>query len=469
LAVVLVLFSAPLGAQALADRLDPGQQSELRRAVVSGQLPPGAVWPRAVAPSGEITAASDWELTADGALRWGDAGYADETRWTFDDLVPMARWTLHAEQNGRWGMELHGDYYDEAPGWKATSLVLPREGNAFPLEARFLTKAFLWYNFDPLELEFGRQKVHFGPLDHSFLIADRIPFLDLIRARLAAGPWQLDWLISTPEQRLTGGGGRVIETTLLNVHRFSWRQETFALGVAEAYLVHRGANGPYVLGDFFPVGSLHQEDFSPNNVSILADAEWVPAPGWRLMAQGGFDEINGQIVGLPDDSTDTIWAWQTGAEWQTAVGADPVTVHTEAGMTHYLWGNFEEAAAKAVYHYTQFARTESIPLTSPYGPGATWWELRATWSPGALTLAPALALWTVKEGVSLELPYQPNHSLYGLGRWWNGRLAVAASWRLAAGWTLLLTPAVNTEGGQWSGELRLGIQASGSTDPRENG
>ena len=71
-----------------------------------------------------------------------------------------------------------------------------------------MSKGYLWYNFDPLQVEFGRDVVHFGPLRSSLLPSDRLPFMDLLRLTLPLGRLSMDLMISSLESVQTGEASR---------------------------------------------------------------------------------------------------------------------------------------------------------------------------------------------------------------------------------------------------------------------
>lgn len=462
----LVLFTPVAWCQALSDRQSSLEQDRLRSAVLAGRLPPADTWPqaRSGAQSDEPTAASEWTLTADYGVRNEDSSYWNAEPGVFDEKPLMATGTAHVEQAGHWGLLLHSDFYDQAPGWRATSLVWPRTGNAFPLESHFLTKGWLWYNFEPLEVQIGRDKIHWGPLNHSLLVSDALPFFDMVRGSLEAGPWALEWIISTPETRLTGGTKPVTTPLVMNLHRFEFRQPTWRIAASELYLVSR-TGGVLTLADVFPVMVEHQADMAPNNNCLVLDGEWVPAPGFRLMGQWGIDEVDAQLFGIPDDPIPTIWAAQVGAEWQGDVDGDSVTIHGEAGYTHYLWGNYSDEVTKARYLLVQYKRTEILPLSSPYGPGTAWLNLDLRWARGALTMTAAIEAFTTKDGVSFDLPYETNTALEGLGTTIDTRVSWRTEYRGGENWSVFAVPSLQTHGQAVGGEFRIGLTARWSTDP----
>lgn len=430
----LVVPAISVSSQALQGRTDPEQLALVRTAVLGGRLPPYDTWPQPAAPSEDadptaVTGASNFEGILGGAVRWNDQPFWDQYLFEPGDQNAFARWTVHGETKGRWGFLLHADFYDKTPGWHATTLLWPNSTSAVPLESHFLTKSLLWYDFHPLQIEIGRDRVHIGPLDHSLILSDAVPFLDMIRGTISGGPWTLDWLIATPETRTEGGGTDVQTTVLYNSHRLEYRADTWSWAVSENYIVHRDAGGPFVLADVMPVGITHQLDINPNNNCLLFDGQWVPASGFRVMGQFGFDDIDGRTIGLPDNPVPTIWAFLFGTEWQGNYADGTVRIYGEVGMTHYLWGNFGDPAARADYLIVQDGRTESMPLTSPYGPGTAWINLSTKWARGPLGVQGKLEVFDTKEGVTLDIPYVYNWGLEGFGSSADERFSCQISWQ----------------------------------------
>jgi len=420
----------------------------VRDAVAAGRLPPADTWPQPADPTSggpqAPTAAVEWNAAARASYRWGTDTFWDAPVFSILRRDPFLQWSGHVEDQSRWGFLLHADFLDENAGWKASNLVLPRNDNAFPLESHFITRGWLWYDFSPLGVEVGRDQVHWGPLDHSLLISDAIPFVDMIRGSLRAGPWNLEWILSTPETRTTGGDQPITGTSLMNLHRIEFATDTWRLAASELYIVNRGPTGPYVLADVFPVMVEHQADITPNNNCLVFDGEWVPAPGWRLMGQAGLDEVDAQLFGMPDDPVPTIWAAQAGVEWQGSWGRrSSLVLHTEGGYTHYLWGNYYDAEsgdARAVYNLVLVGRTETIPLSSPYGPGTAWVHSRAAWTLGPVVLSGQVELLFQHEDYDLYIPYTVTPGLEGWGRVFSTRASVGVDLDCGGGWSLQVKP-----------------------------
>jgi hypothetical protein len=464
LPVLLLLGTLPsfLPAQALEGRNHPEQLALVRNAVLAGRLPPFDTWPQpaaAVPDSEATTGSSDFEAALGAGGRVNGQDYWDQYLFRRGSENPLALWTVHAETKGQWGLLLHADYYSTTPGWHATNVILPDSVSPFPMESHFLTQSWLWYDFHPLQIEIGRDQVHWGPLDNSLLVSDAVPFLDMIRGTIAGGPWTLDWIISTPETRTNGGGNDVLYVELLNLHRLEYRTENWRWSFSEKYIVRRGTpTGPFVLADYFPVGVFHNADVNPNNNCLNFDGEWVPAAGFRVMGQLGFDDVDGRIFGIPDNPIPTIWAFLLGTEWQGTWDDAPVRLYGEVGMTHYLWGNYSDPQARALYLVALDRRTESMPLSAPYGPGTAWINLSARWSQGPLSLSGKFELFDTKDGVNADTPYAYNWALEGLGSSADERLSLQGRWQFDPIWALTLEPVQTYHQGT------IGLEAQATLD-----
>ena len=245
----MLIAAVPAFSQALQGRNDPEQLALVRNAVLDGRLPPYDTWPqpaRAAPDAGDqTTGSSDFEGILGGAVRVNGQDFWDQYLFSRPDENTLAKWTVHAENKGQWGLLLHADYYSTTPGWHNTTLILPDEVSPFPMESHFMTRSWLWYDLHPLQVQIGRDQVHWGAMDDSLLIADDVPFLDMIRGTIAGGPWTLDWIISTPETRTQGGGLDVQYINFLNLHRLEYTADQWRWSFSERYIAHR-ANGSYV-------------------------------------------------------------------------------------------------------------------------------------------------------------------------------------------------------------------------------
>jgi hypothetical protein len=268
----------------------------------------------------------------------------------------------------------------------------PGHGNPLALENQDIMRGFLWYDFHPLQVELGRDSLQMGSSKSSLLPSPEVPFLDMLRIRLPLGRLTGDLVISTLENRpgkydvtVNPGDPQFGPSIILTaIHRWEYAFDTVRVGIAAMCVYARDGNA-FNLGDIFPVFSWHQADIGPNNTSFIADVTWVPLPGLTLSLQGGLDDVNLSGVGVQDAAAPTIPAIIFDADylWDTGSGLS-LDFGLELGYTHYLWGNFsldtgyKDSLARAIDRYRLDGGTVILPLTSPYGPGATWVNLAAT-------------------------------------------------------------------------------------------
>jgi hypothetical protein len=276
---------------------------------------------------------------------------------------------------------LHREYLDDLP---ATNLPGHRPANPVALENDQLAKGLLWYSFGPLEVEFGRDRVHFGPLRSSLLPSERLPFMDMLRVTLPLGSLTMDLMISSLQNRqavedldLTGSTDFAFHDNIIfaNLHRFEYDFGRIRAAVSGLGIFVRQDNA-FALADFFPVSSWHATQYRPFNLSLVFDLEAALFPGFRAMTQFGFDDISTLGIGVSDSAVPTIPAVIAGVEYLHSGRAATVRVYAEGGYTHYLWGNFDDESdailARAIYRLFLDQGTRTLPLTSPYGPGAIW-------------------------------------------------------------------------------------------------
>jgi hypothetical protein len=271
------------------------------------------------------------------------------------------------------------------------------EGNPVALENDQLGKGFLWYNAGPLQIKFGRDQVHFGPLRTALLPSSRLPFLDQLRLVLPVGSLTMDLMISSLQNRKAVGDLTLpfptdpeaadirfrTNTIFANLHRFEYDFGRVRAAVTGLGIFVR-ENNAFALADFFPVSSWHATQYRPFNLSLVFDLEAALFPGFRVMAQFGFDDVNASdLFGVSDASIPTIPAAIAGFEYQRRLSRADLELYGELGYTHYLWGNFDDERrailARAIYRLFLDGGTRLMPLTSPYGPGAIWTNLEAAW------------------------------------------------------------------------------------------
>jgi hypothetical protein len=314
----------------------------------------------------------------------------------FKDRLPLGGLQLDYARDGGFEIGIYATLEREyfADPFNPTNLPesMPDQGNPIALENQDIMRGFLWYDFHPLQVELGRDKLQMGPTKSSLFPSANLPFLDMLRLRLPLGRLTGDLVISTLENRPSAHdvpvnpgdppfGPSII---LVAVHRWEYAFDTVRLGIGAMCVYARDGNA-FNLGDIFPVFSWHQADIGPNNTSFVADASWVPIPRLTFSAQVGLDDVNLSGAGIDDSAAPTIPAVILNADYllETAQGFG-IDLGIEAGYTHYLWGNFaldatgSDSLARAIDRYRMDGGTVMLPLSSPYGPGATWIGLSAS-------------------------------------------------------------------------------------------
>ena len=231
----------------------------------------------------------------------------------------------------------------------------------------------------------------------ALLPSSRLPYLDLLRFVLPVGNLTMDLMISSLQNRQAVGdlAGLPPDITFLqniifaNLHRFEYDFGRVRAAVTGMGIFVR-PNNAFVLGDFFPVSSWHAAQNRPFNLSLVFDLEAALFPGFRVMVQFGFDDVNASdLFGVSDAPIPTIPAAIAGFELQRLLPGGRLELYGELGYTHYLWGNFDDESdarlARAIYRLMLDDDTQLMPLTSPYGPGAIWALLESGWRwPGGL-------------------------------------------------------------------------------------
>jgi hypothetical protein len=374
-------------------------------------------------------------------------------------------------------------------------------GTPVAIENNFVQEGYLWYDFEPLSLLFGRASAHFGPMRDSLMVSDRIPYLDQLRLDLPLGPAKLNMLVASLETRASNQeqaeiaaaysgtdfdliSHNIVEaTSFLAIHRFEWDFPRVRLGIAGQCIVSR-ANNSYTLGDFFPVFSWHQGDLTPNNMCLLFDADVALFRDARLMAQFGVDDINaGDFgIGIGDDSIPTIPAGILALEYSPEIDGLQTDFYLEGGATHYLWGNFNLSGytagntdvysylARSIYRWRLYVDGDSVdmPLSSPYGPGAIWCQLEASTGELLGCLRPTLSvLWLSlnDEANLVTTKYAADSSVANASRTNTLAIGLGADFSCFKYFTASVSPILFFQGGKIYGEatlsLRVGTEFAG--------
>jgi len=325
--------------------------------------------------------------------------------------VPFMRWRLGLEQTGDWNVAAEFDFSQQFDGWTPNNLPLPNKYSyrTFPIEYHGLHRADLTYDFHPLVVSVGRDKVHWGSTTDSLIVSNQVPFLDRIELHFPLGDWALDDLIASPETR-TGTNTTYSVTTYQVAHRVSWRRGNLEIGFTEEAILDRSSydpqtgavisSGAYSITDFLPFSSIHETDVKPFNSLMTLDAKWRRGP-WTLAVEAGFDDFDASIFGIPDDPIPNIPAVIAEVRWNR----DRWAWEASAGFTHYLWGNYDTTFGKSIYRIYLDNGVQELPLTSPYGPGATWGKLALHYHGRKLGFEGQGEIWTTIDGVDLYYPY----------------------------------------------------------------
>lgn len=273
--------------------------------------------------------------------------------------------------------------------------------------------AFFRKDFD---LWIGRDKIQYGPSRSSLISDPDVPYLDSLRFEYYVGPFTLSYRLSTLDNRPAENDVRLVDpygfnqNAILNVmHRFQYQGEKFVVAVSGVQFVARPQNN-FQLVDLFPVISWHNADILPNNLSLIFDLRGTPVPGLLLAAQIGFDDINGNLIGINDSDIPTIDAEIISASIPRLWG-----LYVELGRTHYLWGSYSDdsALSRALFRVPLVTGTEAMAMTSPYGPGAVWLVAQLSRPIGGnLELGASFELVGKKSGVDLfDTVYAPSKEI----------------------------------------------------------
>jgi hypothetical protein len=322
---------------------------------------------------------------------------------------------------------------------------------AWKVEDHDVKRGVLAFFNDYVDLYIGRDKVEYGPSRSSLICDPDVPSLDSIRFEVYGGPFTLSYRVTTLDNRKAETD--VIPTwpyafgqnTIVNaVHRVQYATENATVGVTGNIFIVRPQNS-FQVADVLPIISWHNADITPNNLSLILDGRYVVSPGIELAAQVGFDDINGNILGINDDSTPTI-----DAEIVSLSMPNWMELYLEVGHTHYLWGSFDDAVAmaRAIYRVPLMGGAQAMPMTSPYGPGTVWThaeigkKLTKSFKAGC-----SVEMIGKKAGADLfTTHYGPSSLLEREGYAMSCRVKLPFSWTTASG-SFSLKPEVRFENG----------------------
>ncbi len=295
--------------------------------------------------------------------------------------------------------------------------VIGKAGNPLALDNMIYWKGIVSWAEGETRFSLGRDKYHLGPGAGSTLMhSAALPYLDALTATLPFGKFRLDWVVSTIipyraigvdvdsdlafdaeiKARKSGFINSDFPSMIFyNIHRFEWLGERFRAAIAGQMLLTR-SNNMFTIADFLPVSIWHNADIAPNNMGLVLDFSWAALPGLAVNLMAGYDDISASLFGVADDGIPTIDAYILSLDYYRGSEGYQLDGLVEFGYTHYLWGNFdgEETMgfdkgllARAIGRYKSDGGAILLPLTSPYGPGALWAELKMDLSPRKSPLA----------------------------------------------------------------------------------
>ncbi|TFH04085.1 MAG: hypothetical protein E4H09_04160 [Spirochaetales bacterium] len=340
----------------------------------------------------------------------------------------------------------------------ATNIPSPQPGNPVPFENNLLRTGYVYFPAGLADITFGRQQIAIGPdSSNSLMVSSRVPFLDALKVTMSLGNLKMTALTSTLDngRAVPDTAGTAIplsydfniNTILYNIHYFEYAWPRVRLGIGSQVLLARQMNN-FQLGDFFPVFTWHNADIVPNNMCLLMDVTYVPAPNVELFAQLGFDDISGESVGVADSGVPTIDAYIAGV----AVEFSGLNLSASAtgGYTHYLWGNFDltDFLARAIYRIESDGSHKSMPLTSTYGPGALWMDTQVTWGwqdfNGSLSY---IALGKTPGANPYSTAYESSAALEDAAREWTHTISLGLSYDILEWANVTVIPGVTITGG----------------------
>jgi hypothetical protein len=332
-------------------------------------------------------------------------------------------------------------------------------------------------------------------LKGSLYPSPRLPYIDAFQAKGKLGRLGMDWIVATSRATGSWDGVDVDPNSELNptqyplgaatpanqepygfmsdpnptiiieaLHRFTWDFGKFQLGAA-GHVVYARRNNYFLITDFLPVMSWHQSDVMSNNMTLLVDASWEPFEGLRIMADAGLDEVNARTFGVNDSGSPTVPACVLGANYTRPLGQGTLDAYLEAGYTHWLWGNYNgyndapgdgDPLAREQYRLPMNAGDGLIPMTSPYGPGATWGLFSGSWKPEDSDLRFGFDLLVLSKVIAANLIYtDPLGSPPDMTRFLFVDAAIPVSWSIGS-FELYAKPALLTRDGTWWTEITLG-------------
>lgn len=417
-----------------------------------------------------IRLGADVKLTYEHYLRT-DEEWEDYYR-LFLEPEPAIVFDLYYTQDGLAVIDIAGSWRREYDGFSPNNFFAFKPGNPFAQENQFLKQGYFRYFFGPLEMELGRNKVHYGPSRYSsLLLSQRLPFLDAFRLRLPIGPLEMTSLVSTLENRSAAGDLNLVDlgdeadyafvdnTIICTMHRFEYSFKRLRLSISGLSFITRPDNA-FLLGDFFPVFSWHTADVGWHNLSMIGDVSLAPLPGLEVFVQYGVDDINLGGVNVGDDSIPTIDAYIIGLSFDRRLPKASFSFYLEGGYTHYLWGNFHEeyALSRAIYRYFMDRENQILPMTSPFGPGSRWIYSEIGWS-NLSDVSASLFFQLIDKNTEANLidtPYETSSTVENAPRTTIMRLGLDIRYAFQKALTVYMKPVLLYRDPVFWGELTLG-------------
>jgi hypothetical protein len=284
-------------------------------------------------------------------------------------------------------------------------------GNPVALENQVLTRGALYWRSPALDVTLGRDKIDLDDgIKGSLYPSPRLPFIDAFKTKARLGPLSMDWFIASERADYSWDGQSINPNLGVNLitypdglygfmdaanptmvieelQRFTWDFKRLRLGIA-GHEMYARRNNYFTVIDFIPVMAWHQTKIYSNNLTLYLDASWWPVDGLRVSGIVGVDEINASGAGVSDSGSPTVPAGVVSVDYKGSLASGAFELYAEGGYTHYLWGNFDgsnntpgdvDPLERAVYYYYSDEGTIYLPLTSPYGPGATWARMEGQW------------------------------------------------------------------------------------------
>lgn len=422
-----------------------------------------------------IRLGTDVKFTYEHYLRT-DEEWEDYYRLFFEPEAALA-FDLYYTRDGLAVIDIAGSWRREYDGFSPNNFFSFKPGNPFAHENQFLQKGYFRYFFGPLEMELGRNKVHYGPSKYSsLLLSQRLPFLDALRLRLPIGSLEMTSLVSTLENREAAEDLDLVtlndndpsylddydfvdNTIICAMHRFEYSFKRLRLGISGLSFITRPDNA-FLLGDFFPVFSWHTADVGWHNLSMIGDVSLAPLPGLEIFAQYGVDDISLGSVNVGDDPLPTIDAYIVGLSFDRLLLKANFSFYLEGGYTHYLWGNFHEeyALSRAIYRYFMDHENQILPMTSPFGPGSRWIYGEIGW--GNLNNVSASLFFQLIDQNTLanliDTPYETSSEVENASRTTTMRLGLELRYAFKKALTVYMKPVLLYQDPYFWGELTLG-------------